>query len=160
MRTGPFVTSGLPLLLGMAVTFAAVATLAAVGGGWTVDANHYGRLFAIILLALFGITLLFPGIGRPGDTPAGRPRFSPLAIGGSWRRRWFTPSARPFSWALRPASSGRPAPGPILGLVLTGAALEGASARTSLLLLLAYAAGAATLACRLPFSSAAACSLR
>ena len=56
----PFMTSGLPLLLGMAITFAAVATLAAVGGGWAVEANHYGRLVAIVLLALFGVTLLFP----------------------------------------------------------------------------------------------------
>ena len=39
----PFVKSGLPLLLGMAITFAAVATLAAVGGGWAVQANHWGR---------------------------------------------------------------------------------------------------------------------
>ena len=38
----PFVRSGLPLLVGMAVTFAAVATLAAVGGGWAVQANEYG----------------------------------------------------------------------------------------------------------------------
>ena len=42
-----------------------------------------------------------------------------------------------------------PCAGPILGLVLTGAALQGANAKTSLLLL-AYAAGAATsLACAL-----------
>ena len=40
----PFVGSGLPMLIGMAVTFAAVATLAAVGGGWAVQANEYGRL--------------------------------------------------------------------------------------------------------------------
>ena len=32
----PFLRSGLPMLVGMAVTFAAVATLAAVGGGWAV----------------------------------------------------------------------------------------------------------------------------
>ena len=31
----PFLKSGLPLLGGMAVTFAGVATLAAVGGGWS-----------------------------------------------------------------------------------------------------------------------------
>jgi cytochrome c biogenesis protein CcdA len=31
----PFVKSGLPLLVGLAVTFAAMATLAAVGGGWS-----------------------------------------------------------------------------------------------------------------------------
>ena len=36
----PFVKSGLPMLVGMAVTFAAVATLAAVAGAWVVDANE------------------------------------------------------------------------------------------------------------------------
>lgn len=38
----PFVSSGLPMLVGMGVTFAAVATLAAVGGGWVVEANQRG----------------------------------------------------------------------------------------------------------------------
>jgi hypothetical protein len=60
----PFVRSGLPILLGMAVTFAIVASLAAVGGGWVVEANHYGRLAAILLVGLFGITLLVPGVLR------------------------------------------------------------------------------------------------
>src|ERR1700712_650541 len=54
----PFVRSGLPLLVGMAATFAAVATLAAVGGGWAVHANQYGRIAALVLLAFFGVTLL------------------------------------------------------------------------------------------------------
>src|SRR5690606_7361294 len=58
----PFARSILPLLLGMAVTFAAVATLAAVGGGWAVQANQYGRFAAIVLLTLFGVTLVFPEI--------------------------------------------------------------------------------------------------
>ncbi|MGO9742383.1 MAG: hypothetical protein ACLPN5_12890 [Roseiarcus sp.] len=52
----PFVESGLPLLLGMSITFAAVATLAAVGGRWAVEANRFGRDAAIALLALFGVT--------------------------------------------------------------------------------------------------------
>jgi cytochrome c biogenesis protein CcdA len=56
----PFLKSGLPMLLGMAITFAGVATLAAVGGGWAVQANQYGRFAAIALLAVFGLTLLFP----------------------------------------------------------------------------------------------------
>ena len=47
----PFVKSTLPMLAGMAVTFALVATLAAVGGSWAVHANEYGRLAAIALLA-------------------------------------------------------------------------------------------------------------
>jgi cytochrome c biogenesis protein CcdA len=48
----PFVRSGLPMLAGMAATFAAVATLAAVGGGWAVQANDYGRMIAIAVLAV------------------------------------------------------------------------------------------------------------
>src|ERR1700722_9738758 len=58
----PFATSGLPMLAGMTVTFAAVATLAAVAGSWAVNANQYGRDAAIVLLALFGLTLLFPSV--------------------------------------------------------------------------------------------------
>ena len=58
----PFLRSGLPLLAGMALTFAAVATLAAVGGGWAVHANEFGRIAAMLLLSVFGITLLVPAI--------------------------------------------------------------------------------------------------
>ena len=45
-----FLTSGLPLLLGMAATFAGIATLAAGGGAWAVRLNQYGRVFALLLL--------------------------------------------------------------------------------------------------------------
>ena len=54
----PFRSHGLPMLAGMALAFAAVATLAAVGGGWVVALNEWGRYAAIALLALFGLTLL------------------------------------------------------------------------------------------------------
>src|SRR5215475_1259761 len=53
-----FARSTLPLLLGMALTFAAIATLAAVGGAWAVRINSYGRVGALVLLAVFGIALL------------------------------------------------------------------------------------------------------
>src|SRR5580692_10873956 len=56
----PFVQNGLPMLAGMALTFAVVATFAAVGGGWVVDANEYGRWAALALMAAFGLTLVFP----------------------------------------------------------------------------------------------------
>src|SRR5215472_5902667 len=58
----PFLLSGLPLLAGMALTFALVASLVAIGGGWAVAANQYGRIAALALLAVFGITLLFPAL--------------------------------------------------------------------------------------------------
>src|SRR6476646_6781324 len=57
-----FARSTLPMLVGMALTFALVATLAAVGGGWAVRANAIGRTAALVLLALFGLALIFPAI--------------------------------------------------------------------------------------------------
>src|SRR5471030_75574 len=72
----PFVKSGLPLLVGMAVTFAGVATLAVVSGEWAVQANQYGRIAAIALLAVFGITLLFPEIADRLTRP--------LVAAGAW----------------------------------------------------------------------------
>ncbi len=56
----PFLRSTLPLLTGMAATFCAVATLAAVGGNWAISANEYGRLAALALLAVFGVGLISP----------------------------------------------------------------------------------------------------
>lgn len=139
----PFARSGLPMLVGMAATFAAVATLAAIGGGWAVKANQYGRALALVFMALLGVTLLFPSIAdrltRPLVTlgarvarhaeqsdAAGRSAVLPSLVLGV---------ATGLLWA--------PCAGPVLGLILTGAALQGASVKTSLLLL-AYAAGAAT----------------
>src|SRR6476659_11240478 len=65
----PFISSGLPMLVGMAATFAVVATLAAVGGGWAVAANDTGRLIALALLALFGLTLVFPELADRAMRP-------------------------------------------------------------------------------------------
>src|SRR3977135_3127394 len=55
-----FLTNGLPMLAGMAVSFAGIATLAAVGGSWAVRVNQYGRFFALVLLTAFAVTLLSP----------------------------------------------------------------------------------------------------
>jgi cytochrome c biogenesis protein CcdA/thiol-disulfide isomerase/thioredoxin len=139
----PFMRSGLPLLIGMAVTFAAVATLAAVVGGWAVEANQYGRDAAIVLLALFGFALLFPALADRLAKPfvAFGARLSTTAEHGATAQgATVLPSlvlgaATGFLWA--------PCAGPVLGLILTGAALKGASIETSTLLL-TFAAGAAT----------------
>ncbi len=139
----PFARSSLPLLVGMAVSFAGVATLAAVGGGWAVAANQYGRYAAIALLGVFGLTLLS---SRLADLMA-RPF---VALGARLSEAAQSPSGTSRSSIassfLLGAATGllwAPCAGPILGLVLTGAALEGATGRSSLLLF-AYAAGAAT----------------
>ena len=139
----PFVRSVLPMLAGMAATFAGVATLAAVGGGWAVEANQYGRIAAITLLALFAVTLLFPVLSERMTRPlvALGARLSRSAgRGGTDGNAAILPSlllgvATGLLWA--------PCAGPVLGLILTGAALQGASVQTTLLLAI-YAAGAAT----------------
>jgi cytochrome c biogenesis protein CcdA/thiol-disulfide isomerase/thioredoxin len=140
-RTGqPFMRSGLPLLAGMAVTFALVATLAAVGGGWVVQVNQYGRWLALLCVALFGLTLLLPHLSERLTRP--------LVAAGSRLSEAAGVDAKPRPGAsfLIGVATGllwAPCAGPILGLLLTGAALQGASIGTTLLLL-AYAAGAAT----------------
>jgi cytochrome c biogenesis protein CcdA len=65
----PFASSILPMLVGMALTFAGVATLAAVGGGWVVQANEYGRIAALVLLAAFGLLLLWPRLADYATQP-------------------------------------------------------------------------------------------
>jgi cytochrome c biogenesis protein CcdA/thiol-disulfide isomerase/thioredoxin len=132
----PFLRSGLPLLAGMAVTFAGIASLATFAGNWAVSANHVGRVLALILLAVFGLALAFPSIAERATRPLVR-------WGGAVTQR-----AGDGVWAsaLLGAATGllwAPCAGPVLGLILTGAALGGASASTSLLLF-GYAAGAAT----------------
>jgi len=134
----PFVKSGLPLLAGMAVTFAAVASLAAVGGGWAVQANSAGRIAALVVLAAFGLLLLLPALAERATRPL-------VALGARLSERSHAQGGAGASLLLGVATGllWAPCAGPILGLVLTGAALQGASVRTSLLLL-AYAGGAAT----------------
>ncbi|MFU2327097.1 cytochrome c biogenesis protein DipZ [Pseudomonas sp. NFX98] len=140
-RTGqPFMKSGLPLLAGMALTFALVATLAAVGGGLVVQLNQYGRWLALVFVALFGLTLMLPQLAERLTRP--------LVAAGSRLSEAAGADARPRPGAsfLIGVATGllwAPCAGPILGLLLTGAALQGASIQTTLLLL-AYAAGAAT----------------
>ena len=137
----PFRQSGLPLLVGMAITFAGVSTLGAVAGNWAVQVNDYGRIAAYVMLACMGVALLAPRLtarltqplvavgARLANTadqqarPGGRPVLSSLLLGVATGLLWV------------------PCAGPILGLILTGAVLQGPSVQTTLLLL-SYAAGA------------------
>ncbi len=135
----PFACGILPMLIGMAATFAASATLAAVAGSWAEHASEIGRFAAIALLAVFGAALVSPRLAAVLSRPlvAFGSRVSRTAdgrgpsVGGSLLLGVGTG----FLWA--------PCAGPILGIVLTGTALQGANAQTTLLLGF-YAAGAAT----------------
>lgn len=133
----PFRRSGLPMLIGMAITFAAVATLAAVGGSWVVGANQWGRWVALVLVLVFGLALLLPSLADRLSRPfvaLGNRLTTKAGADGSPTSSLLLGVATGLLWA--------PCAGPILGLILTGAALNGANIETSLLLL-AYAAGSA-----------------
>ena len=127
--------SGLPILFGMAATFTVLSSLAAVGGAWLVAVNQYGRYVALALLLLMGVALIFPALADRLMRPF-------VALGGRLQQHadqqhsiqgsLLLGVAVGFLWA--------PCAGPILGLVLAGAALNGANLYSALLLLV-FAAG-------------------
>ena len=137
----PFLRYRLPMLAGLVLAFSLVATLAAVGGTWAVEASRDGRYIALALLTLFGLTLLSPrlasALARPLMTLAERllpPRDAARAVPGIGYALMLG-IATGLVWT--------PCAGPILGLVLAGAFLHDPQAQTTVLLG-AYAAGAAT----------------
>jgi cytochrome c biogenesis protein CcdA len=122
----------------MAFTFAVLATVATVAGGWIVSANRFGRVIALVILALFGATLLWEGLAERLSGPflrLGSRLVSPPENGGgqSVSRALLFGVATGLLWA--------PCTGPILGLILTGAAVGGPGMQTAFLLP-EYAAGA------------------
>src|SRR5580698_4382442 len=132
----PFRKSGLPLLAGMSVTFALVASLATVGGGWAVRANQFGRIAALVLFAIFGLTLLFSSLAERLSRPF-------VQLGNRLSQSPNSGVANSFLLGIGTGLLWAPCAGPILGLILTGAALEGPSVHTAFLLLF-FSAGAAT----------------
>ncbi len=139
----PFRRGGLPMLVGLAVAFAAVASLAAFAGGWAVAVNHQARTVILAMLALFGLTMFLPPLATRLLTPVSSigDRLAQWASGRASDRgaglgtSLLLGIATGLIWA--------PCAGPVLGLILSGAALRGPSLETSLLLL-AYGLGAAT----------------
>src|ERR1700722_6089242 len=135
----PFRRSGLPLLAGMAATFAAVAGLATYAGAWVVRANQIGRWIAVVVFAVLGLALLLPNLAeylsRPFVRLGGHVQGQDTAQAPGIGRSLLLGVSTGLLWA--------PCAGPILGLILAGAALQGPSAHTTFLLM-AFAAGAAT----------------
>src|SRR5271169_4373499 len=134
----PFRRSGLPLLAGMALTFSLVAVAAAFGGHWVVRLNEGGRYVAMFIFLVLGITLLFPSLAealtRPLVRAGSRLQGGPTAE---------TSVSKSFLLGISTGLLWAPCAGPILGLILTGAAIQGPGARSSFLLL-SFALGAAT----------------
>jgi cytochrome c biogenesis protein CcdA/thiol-disulfide isomerase/thioredoxin len=133
-----FRRSGLPILFGMAATFTVLASLATVGGAWLVEVNQYGRYAAMLVLLTLGFALVFPAWAERLMRPF-------VALGERLQQRADRQASVKGSLLLGVAVGflWAPCAGPILGLVLAGAALQGANLYSGALLL-TFAAGAAT----------------
>ncbi|HSC08253.1 MAG TPA: cytochrome c biogenesis protein CcdA [Steroidobacteraceae bacterium] len=133
-----FRRGGLPLLAGMALTFALVGSVAGLAGGWVVRANQLGRGIAMVVFVVLGLTLLIPSAAEFLSRPLVR-------LGAVLQRRGVEHTTTGGS-VLLGVSTGllwAPCAGPILGLILAGVALEGPGAGGAFLLL-AFAGGAAS----------------
>jgi cytochrome c biogenesis protein CcdA/thiol-disulfide isomerase/thioredoxin len=130
-------TSILLTLGGMALTFALISSLAVVSSDWVIQANNTGRHVALIVMVLFALSLISARIGGWLALPF-------VLLGNR-----LDPNTRKMSGPLGSVMIGvatgllwAPCAGPILGVILTGAMLQGANAQTSLLLV-AYGLGSA-----------------
>ncbi len=122
---------------GMALTFAAISSLAVVSSEWVIQANNTGRHIALVVMVLFALSLIS---ARIGDWLA-----RPFVLLGNRLDPDTRQKAGPMGSIMIGVATGllwAPCAGPILGVILTGAMLQGANAQTSLLLL-AYGAGSA-----------------
>ncbi|WLG30563.1 cytochrome c biogenesis protein DipZ [Pseudomonas lurida] len=122
---------------GLALTFAVVSSLAVVSSEWVVQASNTGRHVALIVMVLFALSLISARVGGWLARPF-------VVLGNR-----IDPDRRTLSGPLRALLIGvatgllwAPCAGPILGVILTGAMLQGANAHTSLLLV-AYGLGSA-----------------
>lgn len=133
----PFRRNGLPMLLGLAVTFALVAVTAAVSVSWLLEANEVGRGLGLLLAAAVGLSLLIPRIADEATRPRARL--------GAWvaeRAERVPSTARNVAVGVTIGLLWAPCAGPILGLIIATAALG--SAPSTAVPLLAFALGAAT----------------
>ena len=122
---------------GMALTFALISSLAVVSSEWVIQASNSGRYVALIVMSVFALSLIS---ARIGDWLT-----RPFVMLGNRLDPDTRKKAGPMGSIMLGVATGllwAPCAGPILGVILTGAMLQGANAQTSLLLL-AYGAGSA-----------------
>ncbi|NDJ58733.1 redoxin domain-containing protein [Enterobacteriaceae bacterium 4M9] len=136
----------LALFSGMALMFMLVAILALAGGAWAVRASAVGRVLALVLMGIMGLSLLSERVAlwvmRPVVWLGNRLDERSRQYGG-WLASLLAGTALGLLWA--------PCAGPVLGAILATAMLHGASGQVGLLLL-AYGGGAASVLALLWYS--------
>ena len=137
-RTGrPFARETLPMLLGLALTFVAVASAGTASAAWVAGAFETGRWVALLVLATAAVALLSPRAAAWLSRPA-------VQVGARVLRR--PPSGSPGGAVVVGVATGllwAPCAGPVLGLVIAAAA-SGATPSHAALLFAVFALGAAT----------------
>ncbi len=126
----------IPMLAGLAVVFAIVASLATVSAAWIARANEIGRIGALGILAAVSLSLLLPAFAEAVVRPLVR-----LGAHIETLERNRNTVAANFLIGGAIGLLWSPCAGPILGLVIAGAALEG-SGTDSIAMFVAFAAGA------------------
>ncbi|WP_159812295.1 cytochrome c biogenesis protein DipZ [Pseudomonas sp. 18058] len=122
---------------GMVFTFALISSLAVVGSDWVVQANYAGRQVALVVMVLFALSLTSARIGALLTHP--------FVLLGDCMDPETLKLSGPLASVMVGVATGllwTPCAGPILGVILTGAMLQGANVGTSLLLV-AYGLGSA-----------------
>lgn len=138
---GSFSKNALPLLIGMTLSFSLISAIALAGGELLANINEYGRYIAMGLMTFFGLSLIYPSLSEKIFAPFTRfgsqlgSQSSNHADDSSFSSSLIVGASTGLLWA--------PCAGPILGLVLTGAASQGELLKSSFLLI-SYSLGAST----------------
>lgn len=124
-------------LVGMALTFALISNLAVVSSEWVAQASNVGRHIALIIMVLFALSLIFARVNNWITRPF-------VLLGTVLDPNNCGISGLPGSVLIGVVTGllWAPCAGPILGVILTSAMLQGANVDTSLLLA-AYGLGSA-----------------
>ena len=134
----PVAKETIPLLVGLALAFTFAATIATFAASWLLVASESGRLLALVLMAIVGLSLLSGRLAEAMARPFTRVGASLLS-----RNSGDATPARNLVIGFAIGLLWAPCAGPILGLLIAGAAKTGGLRAAGLYFTFALGAGMA-----------------